>query len=120
MSKPDKFFSDVAARIADAMGHYWAFLISVLVVIMWAVSGPFFGFSDTWQLIINTGTTVLTFLMVFVIQNTQNRDNAAFHLKLDEIITHLEGPRDEMAGAEIGRSQKDLKELRDEESSGAT
>ncbi|HEX5164455.1 MAG TPA: low affinity iron permease family protein [Thermomicrobiales bacterium] len=79
-------FSRFAAQTAAAMGHYWAFIISTLACIVWAVSGPFFGFSDTWQLVINTGTTVLTFLMVFLIQNTQNRDARAVQLKLDELL----------------------------------
>ena len=67
-------------------GSPWAFLIAVLVILVWAVTGPLFGFSDTWQLVINTGTTVVTFLMVFLIQNTQNRDAKAIHLKLDELL----------------------------------
>jgi low affinity Fe/Cu permease len=80
------WFSHVATKSANAMGHYWAFIIATLVCIVWAVSGPLFGFSDTWQLVINTGTTVMTFLMVFLIQNTQNRDAKAVQLKLDELI----------------------------------
>jgi low affinity Fe/Cu permease len=68
------------------MGHYWAFTLAVLACVIWAVSGPFFGFSDTWQLVINTATTVLTFLAVFLIQNSQNRESRAVQLKLDELI----------------------------------
>lgn len=79
-------FRKASAKISNAMGSVSAFLISVIVVIAWGVSGPFFDYSDTWQLYINTGTTVATFLMVFVIQNTQNRDSKALHLKLDELI----------------------------------
>jgi low affinity Fe/Cu permease len=79
-------FSEWAARVAHATGRPLTFLVSVAVVVLWALSGPFFGFSDTWQLIINTGTTVITFLMVFLIQNTQNRDGAAIQTKLDELI----------------------------------
>jgi low affinity Fe/Cu permease len=79
-------FARFAAQTAAAMGHYWAFIISMFACIVWAVSGPFFGFSDTWQLVINTGTTVLTFLMVFLIQNTRNRDSRAAQLKLDELL----------------------------------
>jgi len=67
-------------------GSPWAFLLAALVILVWAASGPFFGFSDTWQLVINTGTTIVTFLMVFLIQNTQNRDAKALHLKLDELL----------------------------------
>ena len=79
-------FSEWAAKVAHATGRPLTFLVSVAVVVLWALSGPYFGFSDTWQLIINTGTTVITFLMVFLIQNTQNRDGAAIQTKLDELI----------------------------------
>jgi low affinity Fe/Cu permease len=79
-------FANLATRTARLAGSYVVFLLAVGVVIVWLISGPFFGFSDTWQLVINTGTTIVTFLMVFLIQNTQNRDAAALHLKLDEII----------------------------------
>ena len=81
-----KTFSDLAEAVAHATGRPLTFMICVLVVIVWAITGPFFGFSDTWQLIINTGTTIVTFLMVFLIQNTQNRDGAAIQTKLDELI----------------------------------
>ncbi len=81
-----KTFSDLAEAVAHATGRPLTFMICVLVVIAWAITGPFFGFSDTWQLIINTGTTIVTFLMVFLIQNTQNRDGAAIQAKLDELI----------------------------------
>jgi low affinity Fe/Cu permease len=76
-------FANVAAR---AMGHPLAFVLAVLIIVGWALTGPSFGFSDTWQLVINTGTTIVTFLMVFLIQNTQNRESAAIQLKLDELI----------------------------------
>ena len=79
-------FSGWAARIAAVSGYWQTFVLMTLVCVLWAVSGPFFGYSDTWQLVINTATTVLTFLMVFLIQNTQNRDSLVFHLKLDELI----------------------------------
>ncbi|MFC7735008.1 low affinity iron permease family protein [Roseomonas sp. GCM10028921] len=81
-----KMFSDVASRVAHATGRPLTFASCVGVVLLWAVSGPLFGFSDTWQLVINTGTTIVTFLMVFLIQNTQNRDGAAIQAKLDELI----------------------------------
>jgi low affinity Fe/Cu permease len=81
-----KLFNDIASRVAHATGRPMTFALCVLVVLVWAVSGPFFGFSDTWQLVINTGTTIITFLMVFLIQNTQNRDGAAIQAKLDELI----------------------------------
>lgn len=81
-----KAFSDLAAHVARATGRPLTFALCVAVVLVWAASGPFFHFSDTWQLIINTGTTIVTFLMVFLIQNTQNRDGAAIQAKLDELI----------------------------------
>jgi low affinity Fe/Cu permease len=85
-SKLSRTFGDVASRIAHAAGRPVAFILCAAIIIVWAVSGPIFGFSDTWQLIINTGTTIVTFLMVFLIQNTQNRDGAAIQAKLDELI----------------------------------
>jgi low affinity Fe/Cu permease len=81
-----KLFADFAAAVAHAAGRPWIFATSVLVIVLWAASGPVFGFSDTWQLIVNTATTIVTFLMVFLIQNTQNRDSAAIQAKLDELI----------------------------------
>jgi low affinity Fe/Cu permease len=100
------WFARVAGRVADWTGSSWAFIIAALVVIAWIVSGPLFGFSDTWQLVINTGTTIVTFLMVFLIQNTQNRDTKALHLKLDELLRALPKARE--------REFMDL-ELRDEQ-----
>src|SRR4051812_15081736 len=81
-----KIFTELASHVAHATGKPITFLLCVLTIIIWAASGPYFGFSDTWQLIINTGTTIVTFLMVFLIQNTQNRDGAAIQVKLDELI----------------------------------
>jgi low affinity Fe/Cu permease len=81
-----KLFGQFASRVAQATGRPATFAICILVVLVWAASGPFFHYSDTWQLIINTGTTIVTFLMVFLIQNTQNRDGAAIQAKLDELI----------------------------------
>jgi low affinity Fe/Cu permease len=81
-----KLFSDMAERVAHASGRPLTFAVSFVIIILWAVTGPVFKYSDTWQLIINTGTTIVTFLMVFLIQNTQNRDNAAVQTKLDELI----------------------------------
>jgi low affinity Fe/Cu permease len=80
------FFGDLASKTAQASGRASTFVLAVTIVIVWAVSGPLFGFSDTWQLVINTGTTIVTFLMVFLIQNSQNRDSAAIQVKLDELI----------------------------------
>lgn len=79
-------FSTFAAKVAAGAGHWASFAVAAVIVLAWAVSGPFFGFSDTWQLAINTGTTVVTFLMVFLIEHTQNRDTRAMNLKLDELI----------------------------------
>src|SRR4026207_2173944 len=82
----NKWFTHVAEVVSHATGHAVAFIICCVIVVIWAATGPIFGFSDTWQLIINTGTTIVTFLMVFLIQNTQNRDGAAIQAKLDELI----------------------------------
>ena len=81
-----KLFGDIANRTSQAAGRALTFMIAAAVVMIWAITGPIFHFSDTWQLVINTGTTIVTFLMVFLIQNTQNRDSAAIQLKLDELI----------------------------------
>ena len=96
MSAWGERFARFATLIGVWTGHPLAFILSVLACLVWAVSGPLFGFSDTWQLVINTGTTVLTFLLVFIIQNTQLRDNAAVHLKLDEILRALPEARTEL------------------------
>jgi low affinity Fe/Cu permease len=95
----DKFFAKFANATARATGSPAAFLICVALVIVWAVSGPFFAFSENWQLVINTGTTIVTFLMVFLIQNTQNRDGAAVQTKLDELIRTSDA-EDEFMGIE--------------------
>ncbi len=87
----------VFARHASViLGSAWAFCAAILIIVIWALTGPTFHFSDTWQLIINTGTTIVTFLMVFLIQNTQNRDAKAVHLKLDELIRALKGARNKL------------------------
>jgi low affinity Fe/Cu permease len=82
----NQLFSRIAQSTSREVGRAWVFALAVATIIVWAVSGPFFGFSDTWQLVINTGTTVVTFLMVFLIQNSQNRDAAAIQVKLNELI----------------------------------
>src|SRR4026207_525166 len=82
----NKWFTQIAETVSHAAGHAVAFIICCIVVFVWAASGPAFGFSDTWQLVINTGTTIVTFSMVFLIQNTQNRDGAAIQAKLDELV----------------------------------
>ena len=102
----NKGFSRFAAKTAEWTGGFTAFVLAFGVVVIWAVSGPFFGFSETWQLVINTGTTVLTFLMVFVIQNSQNRDAVAVHLKLDEIIRAIAEADDHIIDAEHADEEK--------------
>jgi low affinity Fe/Cu permease len=82
----NRLFSDIAQATSRQAGRAWAFALAVGTIVVWAITGPFFDFSDTWQLVINTGTTVVTFLMVFLIQNSQNRDAAAIQVKLDELI----------------------------------
>jgi len=99
-------FRVFARRSSAVLGSAWAFAGAILVIVVWALTGPTFHFSDTWQLIINTGTTIVTFLMVFLIQNTQNRDAKAMHLKLDEIIRAVKGARNQLV---------DLEKLSDEE-----
>jgi low affinity Fe/Cu permease len=94
------WFSRMAAQTATLMGHYLAFVLALIVCVVWAISGPFFGFSDTWQLVINTGTTVLTFLMVFLIQNAQNRDARAIQLKLDELIRAVDAASNRLIDVE--------------------
>jgi low affinity Fe/Cu permease len=101
-----ELFRRFSHRVSDVLGTPWAFVLALLVIAVWAVSGPVFRFSDTWQLLINTGTTIVTFLMVFIIQNTQNRDARAIHLKLDELLRAVHGARTGMI---------DLENLTDEE-----
>jgi low affinity Fe/Cu permease len=100
------FFRKFANLTSRGVGSPWAFIAAVLIILAWGITGPLFHFSDTWQLVINTGTTIITFLMVFLIQNTQNRDAVAFHLKLDELIRALKGARNQLV---------DLEELSDEQ-----
>ena len=101
------WFTRTSSRLASGLGSSWAFLIAVVIVLSWALTGPIFNFSSDWSLAINTITTVITFLMVFVIQNTQNRDAKAMHLKLDELIRAVPGARKEFMEAE----EEDLDEI---------
>jgi low affinity Fe/Cu permease len=106
-------FRVFARRCAVMMGSAWAFAGALLVILVWLVTGPTFHFSDTWQLIINTATTIITFLMVFVIQNTQNRDAKAVHLKLDELIRAIKEARNELVDLE-DLSDDELKSLEEQ------
>lgn len=99
-------FHRFSRRISQVLGNPWSFGAAVIVTVIWALTGPFFDFSDTWQLVANTATTIITFLMVFLIQNTQNRDAKALHLKLDELLRGLRGARNQLI---------DLEDLSDEE-----
>ena len=108
MSKKSSWFSDFAKKTARAAGQPVIFALAGGVVILWLITGPLFGFSDTWQLIINTGTTIVTFLMVFLIQNTQNRDSEAMHIKLDELIRAVEGAHNSLLNLEdLGEKELD-------------
>ena len=106
-------FRKFAAMVATASGSPWAFLLAFLVIVVWAITGPIFNFSDTWQLVINTGTTIVTFLMVFLIQNTQNRDAVAIQLKLDELLRGVVGARTSLVDLE-DMSDEDILLLRKE------
>ena len=104
-------FTHMAKWTCRMVGHPVAFGLALLIVVAWAVTGPLFHFSDTWQLVINTGTTVVTFLMVFLIQNTQNRDSAAMQIKLDELIRALKSAHNELADLE-DLSDHELEEMK--------
>lgn len=118
MPSPSGAFRRFAHKVAIAVGAPWAFAAALLLVVLWGVTGPLFGYSDTWQLTINTGTTIVTFLMVFVIQNTQNRETQALQLKLDELIRAVTDARNElvdledMSDEELRGLQRQFQELR--------
>lgn len=115
----NELFRRFAHKTSAVVGSPWAFILAVLVIIIWAVTGPIFHFSDTWQLVINTSTTIVTFLMVFLIQNTQNRDAKAIHLKLDELIRSVEQARnrlvdlEDMSDEELNALQKEFQAFRE-------
>ena len=112
-------FRHLAERTAHAVGSHWAFLLALLTIAVWVVTGPYFNYSDTWQLFINTGTTIVTFLMVFLIQNTQNRETRLVALKLDELLRGVEGARtglvqlDHMSDDELEMVQQEFSRMRD-------
>ena len=114
----NELFRKFAQAVSNIVGTSWVFILATLIILVWAVTGPMFGYSDTWQLVINTGTTIITFLMVFLIQNTQNRDAKAIHLKLDELLRGVKGARTRMVNleslsdAELDQLQKEFERLR--------
>ena len=109
----ESWFRAFACAVANAVGTHWAFLTAFAVVLVWAVTGPLFNFSDSWQLVINTGTTIVTFLMVFLIQATQNRDGKAIQLKLDELIRAVHNARNVFADLE-NATEDELKQFEEE------
>ena len=109
----DDLFRKIAHGISGAVGSPRAFLLATLTILVWAATGPVFGYSDTWQLVINTGTSLVTFLMVFLIQNSQNRDTKAMQLKLDELLRAVEGARTGLVNLE-SLSDEDLLQLQHE------
>lgn len=114
----DELFHKIAHKTAEMIGSSRAFIFAACVIVIWALWGPFFGYSDTWQLVINTGTTILTFLMVFLVQNMQNRDAKAIHLKLDELIRSVHSARnqlvdlEDMSDTELDTLQEQFRKLR--------
>jgi low affinity Fe/Cu permease len=108
-----EFFRKFAGRTAEMVGSPWMFITSVLIIVAWAATGPMAHYSDTWQLIINTGTTIITFLMVFLIQNTQNRDAKAIHIKLDELLFAMKRARTSLVDLE-NCTDEELEELQKE------
>ena len=107
----NEFFHRFAVKVAGVVGSASSFVVAASVIAVWALTGPLFHFSDTWQLVINTGTTIITFLMVFLIQNTQNRDSKALNMKLDELLRSIKGARNRLVQLET-LSDKELEELR--------
>jgi low affinity Fe/Cu permease len=109
----EEIFRRLAQHISKVMGSMWIFFLAILIVVIWLVTGPVFGFSTNWQLAINSFTTVVTFLMVFLIQNTQNRDTKAVHIKLDELLRAMKGTRPKLLDTDE-LSDKELEKLHQE------
>jgi len=109
----DRFFTAIAGRTAGFAGRPAAFILALALVIVWAITGPVFGFSEVWQLVINTGTTIVTFLMIFLVQNTQNRDSSAMQAKLDELLRAVESAREQFIGIEH-MTDRQIEEIRKE------
>src|SRR5436309_15690243 len=107
----DKFFTFCATRISTAAGQPVAFVVAFLLIVIWGITGPLFHYSDTWQLVVNTATTIVTFLMVFLIQNSQNRDAAAMQAKLDEMLRAIDNAREQFIGIEH-LTDKQIEEIR--------
>jgi len=116
--KGGNMFRKFSIAAANALGSSWMFIANVLLILLWLIAGPFFNYSDTWQLVVNTATTVITYLAVFLIQNTQNRDAQAIHLKLDELIRGVSGARthlvdlENLTDEELAELQKEFARLR--------
>lgn len=121
-----EFFRKAAHAVSEATGTPWAFIIALGIIATWGLTGPIFQFADTWQLVINTGTTIVTFLMVFLIQNTQNRDAKTLHLKLDELIRGVEGARtrlvdlEKLSDDELEELQREFERIRKRAARGTT
>src|SRR6184192_4146628 len=117
-----ELFRKFAQNTSQAVGSSWAFILAVLIILIWAVTGPMFHYSDTWQLVINTGTTIVTFVIVFLVQNTQNRDAKAIHLKLDELLRAVHGARtglvnlEALSDEDLGKLQEQFERLQDKRS----
>ena len=111
--RPKSLFHELTTKISEAVGSPLGSLLAVTLIMLWLIAGPFFKFSDTWQIVITTGTSVITFLMVFLIQNTQNHDSKAVQIKLDELIRSLDSARNEIISVEYS-SEKALQEIQED------